>query len=282
MARTATTKPADPATDTTNVKSTAVALPAIDYSADSGGGMEGADAASFAIPFLAVVQKTSPICDEADGAYDPNAKPGMLLNTVTRTLHDGKTGIILLPAHYQRRFLRWGPKGTPGSGFKGEMMPEDAAELERQERVVNIDGKVYFPLDDGTVNVKTCDRLADVRNHFCILEGSGENVLLSLGSTQIKKSKALMSMLAAVKVVTPTGRVTPPTWANRVRIQTVLEQNDQGSWHGVKFTLEGLTGSHADFTAAREFHQSLLKGTAGEVRYAEPDGAAAGTSDERF
>lgn len=260
------------------VKEETAVMAAIDFGADVGAGMENADAASFAIPFLAIVQKMSPICDEASGAYNPDAKPGQLLNTVTGELMDGKAGVILLPCHYQRRFLRWAPKDSNG-GFKGELLPEVAAQLEHEGRVINQDGRLYFPLDDGTVNEKKCDRLADVRNHFCVLEGSGNQVLLSLGSTQIKKSKALMSMLSSIKVDGPHGKVTPPTWANKVRLQTVLEQNDQGSWYGAKFTLEGLTTSKSDYEAGKAFYTSLREGKAGEVRYQEE---AAPTASDQF
>jgi hypothetical protein len=69
----------------------------IDFLADIGGGMEGTDKESFAIPFLKVIQKTSPEVDEADAAYNAKAKPGMLMNSVTGELFNGKTGLTFLP-----------------------------------------------------------------------------------------------------------------------------------------------------------------------------------------
>lgn len=252
---------------------------AFDFGGHEGAGREGADRDSYAIPFISVIQKMSPICDEADGSYNPDAKPGMLMNTVTGQLYDGKEGIVILPCHYQRRFLRWGPRDA-GGGFKGEILPEKVAEMEEEGQVKNVDGRLFFPQDDGSVNEKKCDRLADTRNHFCILEDNGQQVLLSLGSTQIKKSKMLMSLLAAVKVATPDGRrVTPPTWANRVLLQTVLEQNDQGSWYGVKFSIDEerrLTNDRELYDAGVEFYKALQEGTAGEVRYHEAEPATQG------
>ena len=44
-------------------KSTAVAIPAMDFAADAGAGMEGAGQESFAIPFLSVLQKGYMISD---------------------------------------------------------------------------------------------------------------------------------------------------------------------------------------------------------------------------
>jgi hypothetical protein len=242
--------------------------------------MEQADSASFAIPFLSVVQKMSPICDEASGVYNEDAKPGMLHNTVTGRLYDGKIGLHILCAHYQRRFLRWAPKAEGGGGFKGEFLPEVAAQMESDGKVINDGGRLYFPLEDGTVNEKKCDRLADVRNHFIVLEDTGEHMLLSLGSTQIKKSKGLLSMMSAIKLDTPNGKVTPPTWANRVMIQTVLEQNDQGSWYGVKFTLDGFTKSKDAYQAAKEFYLTLREGKGPEVKYT--DETASQQSSDQF
>jgi hypothetical protein len=248
-------------------KSTLPTTSSIDFGADAGAGLEGADAASYAIPFLAVVQKMSPVCDEASGLYNPDAKPGMLMNTVTGELLDGKEGIVIMQAFYQRRFLRWGSRDANG-GFKGEIMPEVAAQLEHEGQVRNVDGRLYYPLEDGTINEKKCDRLADVRNHFCVLAGTGQKVLLSLGSTQIKKSKALISMLSGVRVNGADGKpVVAPTWATKVLLQTVLEQNDQGSWYGVKFTMKGFANNQDDVDAAKDFYQSLRQGTAGDVRY---------------
>jgi hypothetical protein len=261
-------------------KTEIMAAEVIDFGADAGHGMEEADAQSFAIPFLSVVQKMSPICDEASGSYNPDAKAGMLMNTVTGELYDGKEGVVFLPAHYQRRFLRWAPRET-GGGFKGEMTADAAAIAIEEGEVKDVDGRLFYPMDDGSINEKRCDRLADVRNHFGVLEGSRQRVLLSLGSTQIKKSKALMSMLSAVKVKNAAGQmVTPPTWANRVRITTVLEQNDQGNWYGVKFELEGFVSDREDYEAGKDFFNAMAKGIGGEVRYAEPEGEV--TASDKF
>jgi len=244
-----------------------------DISADSGAGMEGADASSFAIPFFVALQKLSPQCDEADAKFVEGAKGGMLFESVSGRLWDGKTGAIFLPTSYQRRFLRWGARGTSGSGFKGEMMPEDALQLRIAGKVLEQDGRMYFPLADGTINDKVCDRLVDVRNHFGLLydeqKGALDRVLMVLGSTQIKKSKLLMSQLSAVKVQCNGKMVTPPTWANKVRVTLVPESNDKGSWFGYKFDLAGFVSDPEVYNAGKAFHQAILAGTSGTVNYSD-------------
>lgn len=236
----------------------------IAFDADAGAGMECATSESFAIPFLGVLQKGSPTVDEALPTYVEGHKSGMLYENVTGRTFDGKVGVILVPCAYRRVFLRWGPKGVEGSGFKGELTPEAVAQLRADGRVVDLDGRLYFPLPDGTVNDKKCDRVADVRNHYCLLvdekTGAWTQVLLSLGSTQIKKSKMLMSALASVKLTGAAGMYTPPTFANYVRCVSVPESNDKGAWHGMKFELSGCVGRVELYAAAKAFHASVAAG----------------------
>lgn len=255
---------------------------------DSGAGMESADKDSFAIPFLTVLQKISPQCDEAEAEFVEGAKAGMLFNTVTQKLYDGKKGIIFLPCAYQRRFIRWGPRGTSEGGFKGEMLPEAAAQLRDSGEVVDREGRLFYPLPDGTIDEKKCDHLSDTRNHFGILveeeSGEAQQVLLSLGSTQIKKSKMLMSLLNSAKIKGPKGLVTPPTWANRILLTTVQESNDKGSWNGLKVQPSDpkyVQGKDL-YDIGKAFHATIVAGEA-KVNYEAVQPAGSGTEDgEKF
>lgn len=205
----------------------------------AGAGMEGADADSFAIPFLAVLQKTSPAADADAPEYIEGARPGMFLETVSRTLMDGKEGIHIVPCAYKREFIRWGSDDS-GEGYKGAYTPEQVVSMREAGTVVELDNRLYFPLPDGSVSEKKCDRLSDTRNHYVLVldgEGGWTRALMSLSSTQIKKSKHLMSALSNVKLRGTAGMYTPPTFANAVSAKTVLEQNDKGSWHGLAFSL---------------------------------------------
>lgn len=257
-------------------KSTALVAADIDFSSDAGAGMEGVTQEAFAIPFLSVLQKSSPQVDEDSGAKIEGAKAGMLFNSVSGKMWDGKTGIIIVPCAYRRVFLRWGPRSGEGSGFKGEVAPELVAKMRDSGQIVELEGRLYAPLADGTVSEKRCDRFSDTRNHYVILldEDTGffTTALLSLTSTQIKKSRVLMSMLAEVKMRRADGSVfTPPTFANMVRITTVPESNDKGTWHGVKFEMAGPVKSSDVVAAARTFWQSVSKGNVAANYEAAPD-----------
>ena len=253
------------------------ALAAMDvsmFAEDAGAGMEGATAESFAIPFLSVLQKGSPQVDEASGVAIEGAKAGMLFENVTGKMFDGKVGVTIIPCAYRRVFLRWAPKGSDGAGFKGELAPEKVADMRARGEISELDGKLYVPLPDGTVSDKKCDRISDTRNHYVLLvdeeTGAWKEALMSLTSTQIKKSKMLMSALASVKVQGASGLFTPPTFANTVRVLTTPESNDKGTWFGLKFELAGQVTRPELYAAAKAFHASVAKGTV-IAKYEEAD-----------
>lgn len=250
----------------------------LNFEADVGAGMEGADKDSYAIPFLRVLQSTSPQVNEARGEYIEGAKPGMLLNTATRKIYGGKEGLIILPCAFQRRFIRWAPRGD-SNGFKGEFLPEEVAKLEETEMAIRHEGRLYALDELGeTPHEKTTDTLSDTRSHFCIVcdEDGHSQALLALTSTQIKKSKQLMSLLSAAKVETANGKVTPPTWMNQVRITTVHESNDEGDWYGVMFTGEGFIKEQNLYDAGKAFYEAVSEGKAKADHNADADKAPEG------
>lgn len=220
---------------------------------DVGSGMEGADRDSYAIPFIRCLQQLSPQVTVGKSSYIPAARPGAMFNTVTNELYES---IIFIPCAFQRKFIQWGPRGADG-GYKGEHNPEDiAARLATGELIRGDDGKLYV----GEANPKKSDYLSDTRNHYgLILADSGpQSVLLSLSSTQIKKSKQLMAILAAVKI---RGK-TPPTWMNKIRITTTQESNDSGSWWGIRVEHAGFITDAATYEAGKAFHDLIMAGRA--------------------
>lgn len=269
-------------------KSTAVATTggAIDFAAHAGRGMEGATQDSFAIPFIKTLQKMSPQVDEDSGAAIKGAKAGMFFETVSKTMYDGKKGILIVPCAYRRTFLRWGPRGTDSGGFKGEIAPEELTKMRADGIVKELEGRLFFPLADGSINPKKCDSVDDVRNHYVLLVDEDEGVftqaLMSLTSTQIKKSKNLMSALANKKLTAKDGsRYTPPTFANLVRVTSVPESNDNGSWHGVNFALEGEVADANIFQAALDYNQTIAKGQI-NVDYNQADDSSSAGGGKGF
>jgi hypothetical protein len=253
----------------------------------AGAGLENTNQDSFAIPFVTILQKGSPQVDEDSGNRIEGAKAGMIFNTVTGKMYDGKEGISIIPAAFRQVFLKWRPRGADGAGFGGEYPTERIAEMRARGEVVEFEGRLYTPNTDGTPpNPKRNDRYADTRNHYIIVvepDGSYQQALLSLTSTQVRKSKNLLAALAAVKRRSHDGKmVTPATFDNLVRMTTVPESNDQGTWYGVKFEVIGPVPENRDdlFEAALEFNQ-LVKKDDVKVKYVDDmdDGGGRGGSD---
>lgn len=253
--------------------STAIALAAM-YEDDAGGGFEQADKDAYAIPFLSILQSGSPQVKKSDGAYIAGAEEGSMYNSVTQAVINGDEGVEVVPCYYQRRFIRWGARDA-GGGFKGEYAPNDPILAEAK----NIDGHLLFPDAAGGFNEKTSDILMDTRNHYVLIlqaDGSFTSALLSLSSSQVKKSRQWMSKMEGLKSKRADGSLfTPPMFSHKYKLTTVPESNDQGSWYGWKIE----TGSTIDaglYQAGKAFRDAI---SAGEVKTQQPGSTHAADSE---
>lgn len=236
---------------------------------DFDSGFESADADSFAIPFLQILQKMSPIVDEDDPRHVKGAKAGMLYNNVTGELFDGKTGVLIIPCYYKRSFIKWGGRKAENSGFLGEFTVEQFEDEFKNDptKVVIDSGRFYEPDAEGKFDKEKSSYYADTRSHYVLVQsadGTWSPALMSLSSTQIKASKMLMTTLnqKKIKVKTPTGFAlkTAPSFLNIVKMTTVGMSNDAGSWSGAKFELNGLADQEV-FSLAKAFYQDVRAGS---------------------
>jgi hypothetical protein len=237
-----------------------------------GAGLEGADSETLAIPFLRAIQKGSPEVEEGNSAYIEDARPGMLLNTVSRELYSGKEGVLFLPCAFQRRFLRFAPRGE--GGFKGSFLPDAVMAMIESGQVNRDDG--YLEMEG--------DKLYDTRSHYGLMFNPNtevwESVLLTLRSTQVKKSRRLMSLLMNARVEINGKKICPPTWVNIIRLTTALESNDKGSWHGINPDAAGFIESQEVYDQGAELYKSILADEV-KVDYSQVDLAdGAATSDD--
>lgn len=213
----------------------------------AGSGFEGADSSAYALPFLLVLQKGSPQVDEtAGGVIIPGAKPGFIFNTVTQEFYDGRKGVELIPVFYSRTFIRWGARGTDTAGFKGTLAPETVDEMLGSGQLIQEENQIFVPDDKGNINPKKSDQVRDTRQFFVLVINektrTASEAIISITSTQIKKIRGLMPAMRSRQMRLPNGAMVPqPMWLNRVRMTVTPEQNDQGSWYGMLFTLEEKT-----------------------------------------
>jgi len=239
------------------------------YLNDAGAGFEEAGAESYAIPFLSILQSGSPQVKKSDGAYIKGAEEGMLFNSVTSEAYSGEDGIEIIPCHYTQRFIEWKLREN-GGGFVGEYLPSDSivGECTKDEKFRSI--------------TPAGNQLVDTRNHYVLIrkDGTLTPAIMSLSSSQTKKSKQLMSLLQGIKVKNPTTGMfeIAPMYSNVLRISTVAESNDKGSWFGYRFAVLGKVTDEAEYLEAKSFAHAVKSGMAKVERKQETEAA----SSEKF
>jgi hypothetical protein len=254
------TKPVAPATTRgiAVTSNTGLALLASAFEDDAGAGFETADSSAYAIPFLTILQSMSPQCKKSDGAYIKGAEEGMLFNSVTQELFNGDTGVVVIPCYFKRSFIKWAPRET-GGGFKGELLPSDP-----QVTSARAD-------DEGKLHDADGNLLSDTRTHYVLLltaNGGYQPAVLSLSSSQIKKSRNWMSKMNGIKMQRQDGSYfTPAMFSHQYRITTVPESNDKGSWFGLKVEIVGPVDIADLYRASKSFRDAV---SSGEIKEQTP------------
>lgn len=226
----------------------------------SGAGMEEFNAKTMAPSFFRVLQTNSPEVDEAHANFVNGAKAGMLFNTVTKELFDGKEGAIVIPCHFQRKQLRWAPRGSAQS-YKGEVTEVEAAEARAANKLVEYENRWYFT-DDGKVDDKKNDRLVDTRIHYVLIvdkDGGVKRAIFPLASTSIKPSSVWNAMQADRKITVGGKMITEPAMFNAYTVTTVRKSNDKGAWYIPNFTWLRRNDSNL-LRLGGEFHDALVSG----------------------
>jgi hypothetical protein len=189
-------------------------------------GMENMSAEDYAIPFIKIVQKSSPVIDTND-----NARPGMFLNSVSGEIYKE---LILVPCGFKKEIVQWADRDS-GEGIRGSH-PWDThlmAETEPDEK-----GTPTFPAGHEFEG----DCLIETRYHYvyCIVPETGETfpALISMSSTQHKRSKRWVSLMGTRKMTINGQRRTAPSFAFKYKAQTEMEQRDSYSWYSWVITTD--------------------------------------------
>lgn len=197
-----------------------------DYGADAGSGYENQSAKDIAIPFLNVLQSNSPICSEEDR----DARPGMLMNSVTEETFSGKDGVAFVPVTTRHVYVEWVPRDL-GGGYVGEYAL-DAPEVAKARAGGNGLGKLK--LANGNDLIETFYIIGLMLNEDGEVVGP---MIVSASSTKIKPYRGLMTRLRTYLHPTPNGRkVQPPLFAHKVRVTTEKQKNNKGEFFNFVFS----------------------------------------------
>ena len=239
----------------------AVAGPAM-FEADAGVGMELSQD-DLALPFLKIV--SSELLQQ-DEKLAETAKLGDMVNSVSRQVYSSKGPLRVIPCHYERRFLLWAPRGS-GTGAPIKIFTPD--ETRPQTRRDPDDNREYVEGGKG-------EYIDETHQHYILImeeDGTLSNALISMKSTQLKKSRQWNTMIATRSMVGANGvPFQPPRFSHVYNLTTAKEENSKGVWHGWKIDLEGPIQDANTYQAAKAFHTAI---SAGDVTVKHEEGGAA-------
>ena len=230
-------------------KEEAGALVANMFEADANQGSQNITQDDLALPFLKVLGQLSPEVNERDGKHVEGAKPGMILNTVTKEIYDGTEGINVLPAHYERKLVEWQDRGDS----KGAPVAIHNAESDIMSQTTR-DKSYKDRLPNGNY-------IENTANHFVIVLGkSPSTALISMKATQLKISRAWNSVMMGLKLQGKNGMFTPPTYSHIYKLKTVQMSNDKGTWMGWDVSQVGPVTDKGVYAIAKSFAEKNNKG----------------------
>lgn len=212
-------------TDVTKVKGTEIAASSgFDYGEMAHEGFEGTTIKDLSIPFINVLQSNSP---EVEDQTIPGAKSGDLVNSVTKEIL--QQPLIVLPLEKEESWVEWVPRNKGGG-----LVDRHAPDSELVQRLIKENGGSRIPPKDAEgkrIAFKSPKGNDVIETHYVyclVLSLDGETVegycVLSFASAKIKAYKDWMTALYTQK-----GR--PPIFANRAKVSTSKQKNEQGTFY---------------------------------------------------
>jgi hypothetical protein len=222
------------------------------FDAQGASGFENIHPEDVSIPFIKVLQALSP---QTRGATKiPGAAEGDFFNTVTEHVYKGT--IKLIPCVYQKAFVEWVPREQGGGFVKQYFDSSILSQTKKNEKNMDI-------LPNGNTVVTTA-------YHYCLLvkeDNSFERVVLSLTSTQLKKSRRWISQMMTIQIAVGNKKITPPMYSHVYEFTTKEESNDFGSWYGFNIGSCKMIEDKDLYLEAKRFYNDI---TAGIVKTVEP------------
>ena len=231
-------------------KAGAVANLNIEQFADAG--FENVDSKSLALPFLKVLGQLSPQVTQGDSQFIPEARAGMIYNTVTDELFDGAKGITVVPCYYKLEYIEWKDRE------KGAVAPVNVYTSDSDIMSKTTRG------DDGKDRLENGNYIEETASHYVLIvePEKTSTALLTMKSTQRKKSKKWNSMMMSLRQKRKSGAgfFKPAPFTQKYSLKTVLEKNNLGSWFGWEIEHVGGVDSEEVMKAAFDFYESCKKG----------------------
>ena len=216
-------------------------------------GFDNVDSKSLALPFLKVLGQLSPQVTQGDSNFIPDAKAGMIYNTVTDELYDGHKGITVIPCYYKLEYIEWKDRDK-GAVAPVNVYPSDSDIMTKTTRG-----------DDGKDRLQNGNYIEETASHYVMVvePDKTSTALITMKSTQRKKSKKWNSMMMSLRQQRKNGKgfFKPAPFTQKYLLATVLEKNNMGSWFGWEISHVGAVESEEVLKAAFDFYKSCKKGS---------------------
>jgi hypothetical protein len=216
-------------------------------------GFENMTQDDFALPFVRILGQLSPQVTQGDAKFIEDAKPGMIYNTVTNDLFDGKKGIKVIPCSYKKDYPEWNDRGEgPGAPVAVHLPNSPVIATGKREG-----SKIRLP--NGNY-------LEETASYYVMVEtktGAYTPALITMKSTQLNVSKKWNSMMKFIQL--PDGKggfAIPPMHGVVYNLTSTLQKNDKGSWYGWVVTQDRILDQNDKslYLSAKDFRGNVSKG----------------------
>ena len=216
-------------------------------------GFENMTQDDLALPFIRILGQLSPQVTQGDAKYIEAAKPGMIYNTVTNDLFDGKKGIKVIPCYYKKDYPEWSDRGD-GPGAPVAVHLPNSPVISTGKR------------DGSKIRLPNGNYLEETASYYIMVQsktGAYTPALITMKSTQLNVSKKWNSMMKTIQM--PDGKggfAIPPMHGVVYNLASTLQKNDKGSWYGWVVTMDRIL-DQADKTLylnAKDFRGNVSKG----------------------
>ena len=224
---------------------------------DSGLGNEEINQDVLGIPFLKT-NLTPAVLDANRGALK-----GDMLNTVTGEIYNGTEGVLVIPCHFQRRFIHWSALGDDKKAPIA--IYEKASDCPKTDRIKQDQGDNKDYLLDGSGHY-----IEETHQHYvlvCKEDGSTDAVMIAMKSTSLKASRKWnMLIQSRTKQKADVTPFTPPRFLYLYKLTTVMESNAKASYAVWEAKLEKELSNINVYNQAKAFQHSIQKGAV-EVKH---------------
>ena len=239
-----------------------------------GAGLENADSASFATPFMRLLQKGSPQADPDSESFIDGTKAGMLYDTISGEVIDPeKERVQFIPVAYRRVFCEWVPRNeTDADGRSGFIEEYSSVEGEELMRQTKVNDKNRDILPNG-------HELSDTRIHYVVVvreNGMFYPGVITMERTHVKRSRRWFSDMN--KQVTARGL--RATCQLLYTVGSEPQQKDNNTWRIWDIKAPTLVSDQNQLNAAIKFYKAFEKGAVSSVDQEPGDQATSNTPGE--